>query len=227
MNQYKGHGDQRYGHITYSHCGEDIMLLNLLELIRVKNPTYLDVGAHHPFNMSNTALMYSKGYRGVNIEANPNLIGEFITHRKEDQNMNIGIGPKSGTMPFYMFDSHSGRNTFVKEKAQPFFHDNHWFNITEIKQIEVLTLDDLISQHVLFWPDVLCLDLEGLDTEVICSSDLRGIDFYGPKIICIEALYSDDNTSLKDALTNRGYFCYCRLSVDLIFVREEYRELVY
>src|SRR5690606_9910227 len=77
MRYYSGHPDQHYGHITYSQHGEDLLILNLFDQLQIKNPSYLDLGAHHPTDISNTKLLYDRGSRGVNIEANRHLIEAF------------------------------------------------------------------------------------------------------------------------------------------------------
>jgi glycosyltransferase involved in cell wall biosynthesis len=54
--------------ISYSQCGEDIIIDFLLTWLKIKNPTYLDIGANDPVKLSNTYYFYKKGSRGVLIE---------------------------------------------------------------------------------------------------------------------------------------------------------------
>lgn len=70
----------------------------------IKKPSYIDIGAHHPYEISNTAIFYMNGCRGVNVEANPNLIDEFYKERPDDINICCGVGNHPGKMPFYMID---------------------------------------------------------------------------------------------------------------------------
>jgi len=70
---------------TFSQTGEDAIVKFLLNIIEKPSKlTWLDIGAHHPTYFSNTALFYSQGMRGINIEANPLLILEFYRKRKRD-----------------------------------------------------------------------------------------------------------------------------------------------
>ena len=47
---------------SYSQCGEDLLVALVLQLIRGSRPKkYLDIGANHPLNLSNTALLYADG----------------------------------------------------------------------------------------------------------------------------------------------------------------------
>ena len=76
---------------SYSQCGEDLLVQYIFNLRGIQKPSYIDIGANHPYFLSNTALFYEKGSRGINIEANPQLAENFKTHRPEDINLNIGI----------------------------------------------------------------------------------------------------------------------------------------
>ena len=79
------------------------MLCNLFRLMGIERPGYLDLGAHHPYVISNTALLYERGSRGVNVEANPALVVAFREVRPDDVTVNVGVGPEQGTRPFYQF----------------------------------------------------------------------------------------------------------------------------
>ena len=45
---------------SYSQCGEDLIVEFILNGLKIKHPTYMDIGAHHPFYLSNTALFTQK-----------------------------------------------------------------------------------------------------------------------------------------------------------------------
>src|SRR6187200_1235902 len=89
ISKYRNHFSPN---ISYSQCGEDLLVQYVFLLRGIKYPSYIDIGANDPFYLSNTALFYNKGCRGINIEANPKLIENFKLHRPEDHNLNIGIG---------------------------------------------------------------------------------------------------------------------------------------
>src|SRR5438552_1880892 len=117
---FSGHADQSFGHLTYSQNGEDLIIANIFHILQKSRPTYLDIGAHHPINISNTALLYARGSRGVNVEANPNLIDIFRELRPDDITLNLGVGPQRSKRQFYCIDKWSGRNTFNKQIAEEF-----------------------------------------------------------------------------------------------------------
>jgi hypothetical protein len=65
-----GHRDQWFGGRTYAQHGDDLAVLNIFKRLGIERPSYLDVGAYHPFDLSNTALLYERGSRGINVEPN-------------------------------------------------------------------------------------------------------------------------------------------------------------
>ena len=58
----------------------------------IERPSFMDVGANHPFFLSNTALFYRNGSHGINIEPNPILFRRIAQVRTEDTNIMAGIG---------------------------------------------------------------------------------------------------------------------------------------
>ena len=59
---------------SYAQNGEDLIIdFAFREVFKINQPSYLDIGAHHPFCFSNTQLFYERGSQGINVEANPFL----------------------------------------------------------------------------------------------------------------------------------------------------------
>lgn len=189
------HPDQAFGDKTYSQFGEDLILLNVFDKLGIEKGRYFDVGAHSPWNISNTALLYERGWRGVCVEANPNQISGFELARPDDNIINVGVGCSIGTMPFYMIDGYSGRNSFDKEKIEKFVSDYPQFSIREVRDIPVVTIDSLFMS--LYVPDLLCIDIEGYDYAVLLSMEAR------PKVICVEN--EGQIQDFDDLLTGLGY----------------------
>ncbi len=99
------------------HNVEKILLLILFLLPEgLPNPSYVDIGAYHPYKFNNTALFYNKGSRGINIEPDNTQFNFFLTHRKDDINLNFGIGSKEEEKDFYIFSNRT-LSTFSKKEA--------------------------------------------------------------------------------------------------------------
>jgi FkbM family methyltransferase len=173
------HPDQAFGDRTYSQFGEDLILLNIFAKLGIKKGRYFDVGAHHPYNISNTALLYERGWRGVCIEANENLIAAFEKARPEDRIMCVGINPNTAFVtPFYMIDDYSGRNSFDKETVNKFVKEHPEFSVSRISLMSVVQIDLIFKES--YVPDLLSIDIEGLDYAVLESMEAR------PWVICVE-----------------------------------------
>lgn len=214
MTQYQGSPNQRWGHISYAQHGDDFMLVNLFEMLGIDKPSYLDLGAHQPTDISNTRLLYERGSRGVNVEANPRLIELFRCERPEDLNVNIGVGLLDGTALFYMYGDEDGRNTFSKEEIR-----RTGMRVANEVFLPIKTVNQIVKDYCGDrWPDLLSCDIEGLDFDVLSSADF---DVPAPpKVICVETRTSDSKC-MRDMLHKKDYRQYCRMGENLFFVRDD------
>jgi FkbM family methyltransferase len=183
----------------------------------------MDIGAHHPFGLNNTAIFYENGSRGINIEPDPTLIKAFIEHRPNDINLNIGIADKKSVLDFYIIND-PVLNTFSREEAEK-YHKEGNFRIVEQRKVEVETVQSVLDQYARGkFPDFLTIDAEGID-EIV----LKAIDFNHnfPLIICVETIsFSQSgrgikNTGLIDFIRSHGYLLYADTYINSIFVRKE------
>ncbi len=206
------HPDQLFGDKTYAQHGDDIVIRAIFHNLGIGTPSYLDLGAHHPERISNTKLFYDTGSRGINVEANPVLYKLFLKHRPQDINLNVGVGIKSGFQDFYMIDEESGRNSFVKEVAEGFVMDYPQFSITEVKELPIFTIDQILKHRLT--PDFLTIDIEGMDYEVLQSINYCLHPF---KVICVE-LQPYSEKDIRSLMTGVGYDPIIRCGSNLIFV---------
>jgi FkbM family methyltransferase len=209
--------------LSFSQCGEDLLIDYIFDLRGVKMPTYLDIGAHDPFYLNNTAIFYLRGCRGINIEANPGLIGSFRKQRKEDINLNIGISDEAGVLDFYIM-ADCTLSTFSKEECDSMVAQGH--KLDGVKKIQLMTVVEVLQKYNDGkFPDILTIDVEGLDHKI-----LRSIDFtvQYPKVICVEAAeYSPigagaRRVELIDFLVSKGYYEYANTNLNAIMVKNEF-----
>ncbi len=212
----------RYKIKSYSQSGEDLIIQYLLNLIKKYNPSYIDIGANHPFSLSNTAIFYEKGLNGINIEANPILIDLFKRARPRDKNLNIGIGVQSGKIPFYILDDNT-LSTFSQSEAEA--QEKNGFHISKIVDIEVKTLNETIDEFCNgIFPTLLTIDVEGLDVDIIKSTDFSKSK---PLIICAEtAMYSSSGRGKKltdyiNYIEGLGYYLYADTNINSVFIDQD------
>lgn len=216
-------GDQLYGRYTYAQHGDDLIFLCIFKSLGIPKPSYLDIGAHHPLKISNTALLYQRGSRGVNVEANPNLIRAFQTQRPEDINLNVGVAGNSDkqSLTFYMFDNSSGLNTFDEERARELDKGGR-FPIKKTITVPVTTVSKILSEHCNgIFPDILSIDVEGLELSILNSIKY---DLTAPKVICAEANSKEYGNKIRAYLQSKGYFLCFRAGANMFFAQNKYRD---
>ena len=200
------------GRESFSQSGEDMIARYVFDVLGVAEPSYLDIGAHHPFELSNTAAFYKAGSRGVTVE--PEIVYHQLLqrYRPGDVNLHAGVGPTSGTMPFYAL-SLPTLSTFKRAEMEG--HVENGVELVQEVRIPVLTADAVIDRHFNGRaPDLLSLDTEGQDAEI-----LRSVDYakHAPLVVCAE----NSTSGVADCLGERGYRLYAQTLINLIFVRED------
>jgi FkbM family methyltransferase len=208
---------------SFSQCGEDLIIAYVFALRGVTHPTYVDVGAHHPWWINNTALFYRKGCRGINIEPNPSLMEAFRKERPQDINLDVGVGSEPGRLELYVLEDTS-LSTFSKPQLDDFVSKGH--QLKQTLTIQIWTLTEVIGRYAgSKFPDLLNLDTEGFETEVLSGVDLSKSR---PKIICVEtAEYSTTGAGAKrkdlmQYVESRGYYLYADTNLNSIYVDQTF-----
>lgn len=213
----------KYSQRSYSQCGEDSIVLYVFSLRGIQNPTYLDIGANHPFYINNTASFYEKGSRGINVEANTDLVKLFEKHRPKDTNLNVGIGPEEGVMDFFIFRDNT-LSTFSSLEAE--LQKLAGGVLVEIIKVKIVTLNHIVENYSKgLFPDLLTIDVEGVDFEIMQSADFSKSK---PRIICAEtAEYSPIGAGEKrkdyiQFIESLGYYLYADTNLNSIFLERDF-----
>ncbi|HZP68459.1 MAG TPA: FkbM family methyltransferase [Pseudolabrys sp.] len=175
-----------YATISYAQEGEDVILQRLFD--NADRGFYVDVGAHHPYRFSNTCCFHRRGWRGINIDANPAAIDEFRRHRPSDVNLCVGIAEAAGSLTFFRFND-SALDTFdpvlaAERSALPAYR------LIDRSEVTVRRLDDVLTEHLPKGQtiDILSVDAEGLDLQVLKSNDWAR---FRPRVLLVEARGAD------------------------------------
>lgn len=209
---------------SYSQCGEDLIIKFMFDSIKIYKPSFIDIGAHHPYYLNNTALFYSNGSRGINIEPDPSLFKLFTKYRKEDINLNIGVDVKDGMRELFLINTPT-LNTFSEEEVENYKLEGN-YSVNGKVNVEVLSIESVLKKYFNGqFPQFLTLDAEGVDWIV-----LNSIDFEKkfPIIICVETItFSENKTGVKkieiiNYLVEKGYIHYADTYINSIFIKKDY-----
>lgn len=188
---------QNHMFISFAQEGEDKILEKYFGE-HTNTGFFIDVGANHPHKFSNTFKLYLKGWRGINIDANPGTKKLFDELRPLDINIETGISKIPGQLDYHIFE-HSLFNTFDKETALA--HTKEFdVKITAVVNLPTRPLAEVLDALNMQLPkiDFLTIDVEGLDLEILESNNW---DKYRPEVILIEVL----NTDLENLQGNAVY----------------------
>lgn len=171
----------------YSQFGEDGVLNWLFNGRR--DGFYVDVGCHHPFRFSNTAVFHEEfGWTGINIDVDERATALFRSARPGDINITMGIAGEAGRRTVTIFEE-GAVNTFDEQAAA----HPAWANIPRAKrEVEVRPLGALLHEIMPKGRQInlLNIDAEGLDVEILQSNDWLA---FRPEAITVEVHDFDPN----------------------------------
>ncbi|MCX7978592.1 MAG: FkbM family methyltransferase, partial [Bdellovibrionaceae bacterium] len=212
----------RHSKVSYSQLGEDLIVTWLFNALEISIPkvVYLDIGAYHPYSISNTALLYSFGASGYLVEPNPITSLNLKACRSRDRVLNIGVtSTDSNVSNFFEIDP-PALSTFSEEEAKRLQSLGH--KIVSTHQVSVMNINDLLEELPPI--DFLNLDIEGIDFDVLSSLNFTK---YRPKVFCVETvMYSpnliiDKRRKRKEVIKlmeENGYVLFADTWVNSIFV---------
>jgi FkbM family methyltransferase len=212
--------NRKFARVSYSQEAEDLLLAGFLHRVGKESDYegfYVDVGAHHPFRFSNTAIFYDMGWRGINIEPDSYLIKNFYKYRPRDINLNFGVANEEKDLNFFIFND-PALNTFSEELAKKI--DGHEiYKIKEKKIVQVHKLKNLLEKYL---PreqkiDFMSIDVEGLDLEVLKSNDWEK---FSPHFILVETLM-DESDEISKFLNQHNYKFKCCTALTSIYQQSE------
>ena len=207
-----------YSVASYAQEGEDMVLARLFE--GQSTGFYVDVGAHHPKRFSNTYYFYKRGWRGINIEPNPDVAQLFARARSRDTTLTLGVSDVEGEMTYYRFNE-PALNSFDETLSNSRVGTDCW--IVGTSTVNVRRLDNLLRAHLPVGTaiDFLSVDVEGHDLQVLRSNDWTTSR---PRCVIVEALDSRiatlSSTPVHHFLTAHGYVLFGKTVHSLFYLDE-------
>ncbi len=211
---------------SFSQSGEDQVIRYLVyNVLGITMPTYLDIGTNHPYMCNNTFYFYNRGSRGVCIEPDEQFAPLIKKHRKDDVYLQAGVaaGDAKQAVMYAFPGDYSGWNTFSEEEAVNRQKESG-VAFTKVQNVALVNINKVIEQHFKPHPNILSLDVEGLDLDILKSLDFNR---FKPEVICVETItFSVTNeeekiTEIIDFVTSKGYMVFADTHVNTIFCRAD------
>jgi FkbM family methyltransferase len=205
----------------FGQLGEDLILDAVLRsyFARAGLPPaalrYLDIGANHPIQTSNTYLFATRWQgRGVLVEANPEMIDALRRVRANDQILNFAVVPP-GHPPKAAINiaTHAELSSLDLAHVQSFGAVG---TVERTVEVPTVTLDELLQLCFPQGLHLLSIDIEGLDLDVIRSARLP----QRPVFIVTEPsrhFKPDADSQFEASLRAKGYVEVARTEYNLIY----------
>lgn len=213
---------------TYGQSGEDSILAYIILVLGIpfEQITYLDLGANHAKELSNTYYFYNKGAKGILVEANPKLIFELKLYRGRDIILNNVIDVEDNKEVDFYILSGDGLSTPDYDAAISFCEINPDITIEDKKTVKTITYKTIVEQYLGEAPTILSVDIEGKDFEILQSIDFEN---YRPLLIVIEMIsydtklnYTTKSKEIMEFLESNNYDEYAFTGINSIFIDKEF-----
>lgn len=204
--------------LSYGYTGEDRLLESLLKPLITYSGFYVEVGSNEPRFISNTFLLYRRGWRGICIDPNEELIKKHRRIRPRDQAVCAFVSHEPQALEFIEFSNN------VLSTADPLYvpqYVEEGQTIRAIRQVQPRTLTEiLVTQNAPAEFDLLTIDAEEFDFSILKSLDFSK---FRPRLIMVEA--EDFNPNQPDThvifqfLLERDYLFKGSLLKNLYFMQ--------
>ncbi|CAB4242794.1 protein of unknown function [Methylacidimicrobium sp. AP8] len=165
--------------ISYAENFEDVILRRALAEVPIG--CYVDVGAGDPVRGSVTKHFYDHGWRGINLEPDPDLFPRLAAGRPRDRNLPVAAGSQNGERTLSLSPG-SGLRTF--RQAYALDPRNKAGFVARPVSVSVRTLDEVVAENRVDLIHFLKVDCQGSEADA-----LRGFSFQAvrPWIVLVKA----------------------------------------
>jgi len=192
----------------YSQFGQDIVAYHYVG--SKKNGFFIDIGAHDGIDISNTYAFEQLGWKGICVEANPDIFEELKKNRKCDT-YNYAV---TSIKDEYVEFRKAGFLGVIESLASS-AHKERIGGGTDLVKVKTSTFDNLMKNHPsITYIDYLSLDVEGSEMDVLQTIDFSKYKF---GILSIENNAAPDE--IETFMYSHGYNILIEdIGCDLLFM---------
>ena len=203
---------------------EDLMAIRifygLLRWPAGKVGGFVDIGACRPIQSNNTWLLYNRGWRGVNVDANPDAAPMFARDRPEDIMVTAGVSAQPGVLAYTRFSDPLLNGFLSTEDVAR--HEAHGIEVLDRLHVTCRSPEDILTEYTPPTFDLLNIDVEGMEDEILSNWDFGR---WRPSVAIVEihaATVKDVQRSIAaKRLEANGYELFSRLWHSSIFIRAD------
>ena len=222
--------------ISYAQNYEDVVLERCFK--GITDGFYIDVGAWDPLEHSVTHHFYERGWRGINIEPNPEFFERLERQRIRDVNLQVVLGESDHESQIFTILKGSGVSTLRSLSSDYLEKLDERGYPPEPVEVATMTLATVCRDHVPDGTDIdfLKVDVEGWEAQVLRGHDW---DRWRPKVLVIEAIspvtfdeatggdiYADSSSEWEPLVIGHGYQFGLNDGLNRFYVRDESTELL-
>jgi hypothetical protein len=210
----------KYLRLSFSQNNEDLFVITKFwkEILASQSGTYLDIGAFHPELYSNTKLLYTLGWSGIAVDANPNCRGLWMIDRPKDHFYNFAISSDETVddsaerlLDYYVFEDGAYNSTDISSVQTAIAKGVKLLGKISVPSISLTKLAvSIMSAHPNIHIDYVSIDIEGTNIDFVITDFLETLKF--PRALTLEipinALFSD---IMVDAITSPTYLSLKKL----------------
>jgi FkbM family methyltransferase len=187
--------------LSYSQNMEDYHLS--LAFAGQGSGTYIDIGAGHPIADNVSFWFYERGWQGLVVEPQAELIDLYVRLRPRDRRFCGLVGRQCGIADFHSLERFHGLSTTVEQYARAAAA----LGVPcRTLRLPMLTLARLCEEHGLAEIDFLKVDVEGAEADVLLGGDWQR---WRPKVVLVEAVRPGSGepawAEWEPFLLSRGY----------------------
>jgi hypothetical protein len=172
--------------VSFSDEGEDKLLLQVFMDRGLRKGTYLDIGAYHPFKVSNTFLLYLWGWSGTCVDIRKKWLFKLL--RPRDKFIYGYVEAKES----YYFHRKLFTSDFTIAKG--LIKKGNEYSYQEVPFIAAETFKGMDI-------DLLDLDIDGLDEMVL----RKLLDNISPRFILVEDHCLPEQMGIQKYLESKSY----------------------
>jgi FkbM family methyltransferase len=184
---------------------------------------YLDIGAGHPIADNVSFWFYERGWQGIIVEPQRNLVDLYAQVRPRDVRVCGLVGARSGQADLHVFDRFHGLSTTIETYAQAAAAHGAPYRTVRLPMV---TLAQLCEDNRVTSIDFLKIDVEGAEEEVLSGADWRR---FRPKVVVIEAIMPGSGEPAWEQwepnLLSNGYRFALFDTLNRFYVAEEARDI--